>query len=139
MIDIDFFKTFNDTYGHQTGDYVLQQVALIMDNGKRAHDVVARYGGEEFIWLLIGSEYEDSYLACERLRKEIDGTQFEFNDKPLTIAVSIGVSSFHGDDEATVNSLIYNADRSLYEAKNAGRNKTISFEQSDSKIESESE
>ena len=137
MLDIDFFKKFNDTYGHQTGDYVLEQVALIMDNGKRAHDVVARYGGEEFIWLLVSSEYEDSYNACERLRKEIDTTEFEFNDKPLSISVSIGVSSFHGDGEATVNSLIYNADRSLYEAKNTGRNKTISFEESDSVIESE--
>ena len=137
MIDIDFFKKFNDTYGHQTGDYVLQQVALIMDNGKRAHDVVARYGGEEFIWLLISSEYDDSYLACERLRKEIDATEFEFNEKPLSITVSIGVSSFHGDGEATVNSLIYNADKSLYEAKNAGRNKTISFKESDSAIESD--
>ena len=137
MLDIDFFKKFNDTYGHQTGDYVLQQVALIMDNGKRAHDVVARYGGEEFIWLLIGSEYEDSFLACERLSTEIDDTEFEFNDKPLSITVSIGVSSFHGNGEATVNSLIYNADRSLYEAKDAGRNKTISFEESDSELESE--
>ena len=137
MIDIDFFKKFNDTYGHQTGDYVLQQVAEIMDNGKRAHDVVARYGGEEFIWLLISSEYEDSHLACERLRKEIESTEFEFNDKPLSITVSIGVSSFHGEGEATVNSLIYNADRSLYEAKNSGRNKTISFKESDSVIDSE--
>ncbi len=132
MIDIDYFKKFNDTYGHQTGDYVLQQVAIIMDNGKRAHDVVARYGGEEFIWLLISSEFEDSYFACERLRKEIESTEFEFNDKALSITVSIGVSSFHGEGETTVNSLIYNADRSLYEAKEAGRNKTISFKESDS-------
>lgn len=131
MIDIDYFKKFNDTYGHQTGDYVLQQVAIIMDNGKRAHDVVARYGGEEFIWLLISSEFEDSYFACERLRKEIESTEFEFNDKALSITVSIGVSSFHGEGETTVNSLIYNADRSLYEAKEAGRNKTISFKESD--------
>ena len=137
MIDIDFFKKFNDTYGHQTGDYVLQQVAEIMDNGKRAHDVVARYGGEEFIWLLISSEYDDSHLACERLRKEIESTEFEFNDKALSITVSIGVSSFHGEGEATVNALIYNADRSLYEAKNSGRNKTISFKESDSVIDSE--
>ncbi len=137
MIDIDFFKKFNDTYGHQTGDYVLQQVALILDKGKRAEDVVARYGGEEFIWLLISSEYEDSYLACERLRKEIETTEFEFNDKSLSLTVSIGISSFHGDGEATVNSLIYNADRSLYDAKNSGRNRTMSFQDSDSVTESE--
>jgi len=130
MIDIDFFKDFNDTYGHQTGDYVLKQVAAIMDNGKRAHDVVARYGGEEFIWLLINSAPESSYKACERLRKDIEEAEFEFNDKQLSITVSIGLSSFNGENEATVNSLIYNADRSLYAAKNSGRNKSISFEDS---------
>jgi len=131
MIDIDFFKDFNDTYGHQTGDYVLRQVAAIMDHGKRAHDVVARYGGEEFIWLLINSEPESSYMACERLRKDIEEEAFEFNDKHLAITISIGLSSFNGEHEATVNSLIYNADRALYSAKNSGRNKSISFEDSE--------
>jgi len=130
MIDIDFFKDFNDTYGHQTGDFVLKEVAAIMDNGKRAHDVVARYGGEEFIWLLINSEPESSYMACERLRKDIEAEEFEFNEKQLSITISIGLSSFHGESEATINSLIYNADRALYSAKNTGRNKSISFEES---------
>lgn len=129
MIDIDFFKKFNDTYGHQTGDYVLKQVALILDNGKRAHDIVSRYGGEEFIWLLINSDSDSSYMACERLRKEIKETDFEFNEKSLSITVSIGLSSYHDDEDANVNSLIYNADRAMYEAKNAGRNKSIAFEE----------
>ena len=130
MIDIDFFKKFNDTYGHQTGDYVLKQVALILDNGKRAHDIVARYGGEEFIWLLVNSDPESSYTACERLRKEVDVTDFEFNEKSLSISISIGLSSYRDDDNETVNSLIYNADRAMYEAKNAGRNKSVSFKES---------
>ena len=129
MIDIDFFKKFNDTYGHQTGDYVLKQVALILDNGKRAHDIVSRYGGEEFIWLLINSDSDSSYMACERLRKEVKETDFEFNEKSLSITVSIGLSSYRDDEDANVNSLIYNADRAMYEAKNAGRNKSISFEE----------
>ncbi len=130
MIDIDFFKKFNDTYGHQTGDYVLRQVALILDNGKRAHDIVARYGGEEFIWLLINSDSDSSYTACERLRKEVKETDFKFNEKSLSITVSIGLSSYHDDEDANVNSLIYNADRAMYEAKDAGRNKSISFKES---------
>ena len=121
MIDIDNFKKVNDTYGHQTGDIVLQQTADTLTQLARAEDYVVRFGGEEMAILLPNTEMADAIVFAERIRKNIEDTHFEFQlHKALRITVSIGVSSLINDE--TSIDLIRLADEALYYAKSHGRN-----------------
>ncbi|MGH2681927.1 MAG: diguanylate cyclase [Actinomycetota bacterium] len=117
MIDIDHFKAFNDTYGHQAGDELLQAVARTLSRAARDFDLVARYGGEEFAVILPTCSWEDSLLAADRLRKAVGKAR---SHAPVT--GSAGVASFpaHAADGAT---LIRAADIALYESKKAGRDR----------------
>ena len=125
IIDIDFFKKVNDTYGHLCGDYVLKEVAyLIMDNFRKT-DFVFRYGGEEFVVILTETDIKSSQIPLERLRKKIDEYPFVFNGQPLHITISTGVSSNNAEDMET---FLDNADKALYRAKQAGRNRIEIFE-----------
>ena len=125
IIDIDFFKKVNDTYGHLCGDYVLKEVAyLIMDNFRKT-DFVFRYGGEEFVVILTETDIKSSQIPLERLRKKIEEYPFVFNGQPLNVTISTGVSSNNAEDMET---FLDNADKALYRAKQAGRNRIEIFE-----------
>ncbi len=120
IIDIDFFKKFNDTYGHSCGDYVLKEAAYLMLNNFRQTDFVFRYGGEEFAVILTETSGENSLIPLERLRKTIEDYSFKFGGEILNVTISIGVSS--NTDFKTPQEMFDDADRALYNAKNSGRN-----------------
>lgn len=97
IIDIDFFKKINDTYGHSCGDYVLKEVAYIISNTFRISDMVFRYGGEEFVVILTETPLENSIIPLERLRKAVEASKFVFNKQEIKVTVSIGASSINED------------------------------------------
>ncbi len=123
MVDIDFFKKFNDDYGHQVGDLVLQTVGNILHNGVKGCDFAARFGGEEFIVILPGTSLDDATIVAEQLRIQISvkKTVSAETKEPLRrITASIGVAEIHNQD--TIRSIIERADKLLYLAKESGRN-----------------
>lgn len=120
MADVDHFKKFNDTYGHQVGDFVLRRVARMFKAGSRGHDVVARYGGEEFIMMLPGTGLEDARHIAERIRQKIEATSLNRYKETYSVTVSLGVATL--GDEKTKEDLIKKVDDALYAAKNSGRN-----------------
>ncbi|MDD5745767.1 MAG: sensor domain-containing diguanylate cyclase [Candidatus Omnitrophica bacterium] len=128
MIDMDFFKRFNDSFGHPAGDVLLQKISEILKNSCREVDLVARYGGEEFAIILPETHKEKAYASAERIRKATATTPFAYNESapPEYVTVSIGVASFP-QDTSTPEDLISCADKALYAAKNFGRNRSCMF------------
>jgi diguanylate cyclase (GGDEF)-like protein/PAS domain S-box-containing protein len=125
MIDLDHFKTFNDTYGHDAGDAVLRETAACLLNGVRAEDFVCRFGGEEFIVILPTAEMQVSRARAERLRTRIRELQIVYQGKPLgMVTISAGVAVFpaHG---TSPKQLMAAADAALYEAKRQGRDQVV--------------
>lgn len=122
MADLDHFKNINDTYGHLTGDKVLAAVGQIFKNNTRETDRVARYGGEEIAIVLSETSLKDAYLVAEKLRRLVEQTAIETDTQALKITLSLGVTSFLGGNEDTVEAIIQRADQALYEAKQNGRN-----------------
>lgn len=125
MIDIDHFKTINDTCGHYYGDTVLQAVAQSLTQMVREYDIVARYGGEEFIVVLPNISSKEAHLTAERLRKEVEINKLINSEVKVTI--SIGLSTYDKNICNTPEKLINTADVALYQAKEAGRNRTIVY------------
>ncbi len=125
MIDIDYFKKFNDTYGHLIGDEVLKMVAKILTSTLKGKDVVARFGGEEFAVLLPSTPLEGAMVVAELLRKAISSKELKRRDTGDTIGkitVSVGVAAYRiGDD--TIPVFIKRADEALYRSKELGRNR----------------
>lgn len=130
MFDIDFFKKFNDTYGHECGDFVLISVADIIKKSLRDVDVASRYGGEEFTVLLCDTDKEGAMIVAERIRSAIDEHDFVYNDQHLHVTISVGVSVF--DTETNLvnspNCFVNQADQALYVSKSNGRNRVTYFE-----------
>lgn len=127
LLDIDYFKRVNDTYGHPTGDAVLEQMAQVLRESCRQGDLCYRYGGEEFAVTLPGAAQEDSLRVAERIRDKISSSTFYTkSDRPLEtpITVSIGVSSYPRDGITQVD-LLLAADRALYQSKASGRNRVM--------------
>ncbi len=127
MIDIDYFKWINDTYGHSAGDAVLQSLARLLKGQVRTVDLVARYGGEEFVIILLETDDNSARLVAERIRKDVAHTPFilpEGNEVGLT--VSIGVASFP-EDAKTKDDLLRKTDQALYYAKEHGRNMIYNY------------
>ncbi|MFH1406559.1 MAG: CHASE2 domain-containing protein [Candidatus Omnitrophota bacterium] len=122
MSDIDHFKKFNDTYGHQIGDFVLKEVSRMYKEVARKMDVAGRYGGEEFIMLLPDTDKQGAAISAERLRKTIESATLK-DEKGQTykLTISIGVSSL--TNEVTKEELTKKADDALYKSKESGRNK----------------
>ncbi|WP_394201784.1 GGDEF domain-containing protein [Shewanella waksmanii] len=124
IVDIDHFKSFNDTHGHVVGDKVLAYIALALKHGVRGEDFVARYGGEEFVLLLPDTNHSGALVVAEQLRQKIADKKLTIGkDKKLSlgnITVSIGVASLKSDDDK--ESYFVRADEALYRAKSAGRN-----------------
>ncbi len=120
LVDIDYFKKFNDRYGHQAGDLVLQSVARELTNAVRDADLVARYGGEEFGVVMTGITAAGAQEAAERIRGLIEASRFPFNGMILKLTVSVGVA--HALPGEEVSELVQRADTALYSSKQAGRN-----------------
>ena len=121
MIDIDFFKKVNDTYGHASGDTVLRTVAAIIKEHLRESDIPARYGGEEFAVLLPYTHIEEAQIVGERLRKAVEETSIPIDKKNINVTISMGLAEF--EPTLTGEELFKNADKALYEAKESGRNR----------------
>jgi len=123
MIDVDHFKNINDRYGHQSGDNVLREIATLMQRGARSIDYVARYGGEEFTILLPDIPFSEAMNVAERLRNTIANHATTLKKgQTVNVTVSIGVASFP-EDATSSEELVAAADRAMYAAKVAGRNK----------------
>ncbi|MGA1844300.1 MAG: diguanylate cyclase [bacterium] len=118
LFDIDFFKTFNDTYGHQVGDYVLKEVAMMIRGGLREVDIVARYGGDEFVAILPETPKKNALIAVERIKKALEKRGFSYNgiSEGLHISISAGVATYP-EDAQTDYELINKADSALYADK----------------------
>jgi len=127
MLDIDFFKKFNDTYGHQTGDFVLRGLAQLLSASARESDIVARYGGEEFSIIFPSTDKHTAFSVAEKIRKKVKGHVFKHEQQDLKITISMGVSSFPEDDIESITALIEKADAALYHSKQT-RNKVTSYE-----------
>jgi len=122
MVDLDRFKSVNDTYGHLAGDAVLSEAAARMSAASRCYDGLGRYGGEEFLVILPGCDLASAVLQAERLRESIAATPFILPGQHLGVTCSIGVASVAGGVPRT---LIQRADEALYQAKAQGRNRVV--------------
>jgi len=123
MFDIDFFKKINDTYGHDVGDKVLKKVVEIAEKHIRKGDLLFRIGGEEFVILLPGADKDTAYRIAEEIRKDIKSYKFE---EGFSVTVSFGVAEVEEQD--TLESILKKADKSLYKAKDSGRDRTVMYE-----------
>lgn len=123
MIDVDFFKVINDTYGHLAGDAILRELAETISKSVRVNDIVGRYGGEEFGVVLSGLTEIDTIKVCEKIRRNIDEKQFKYDDISIKITVSIGFCLRRPEDASNINENIRKADEALYNAKKMGRNR----------------
>ncbi len=124
--DIDKFKVFNDTYGHQAGDVVLIEVAKKLLQCARKNDIAARYGGEEFCVVMPGASIEEGYEMGEKIRKAVEAqiVKNPNTGEDLRVAISVGVTEFHPNDKNN-KELIERSDKALYQAKHGGRNRTV--------------
>ena len=121
MTDIDFFKKFNDTYGHSVGDEVLKITANVIKSGLREYDIASRYGGEEFCILLPQTNIEEAKIVAERMRSAVSEAELSVGDKKLKITISVGLAEL--DIKDMPEDLYMKADRALYNAKENGRNR----------------
>jgi diguanylate cyclase (GGDEF)-like protein len=127
-VDIDYFKKFNDTYGHQAGDAVLRQVAQTLKKNSRTTDIVCRYGGEEMSIILPNTTAEEAMYSASRIHKAIEERNFQLNATETgKVTISVGVATFPNNAE-TAQDLIEFADKGLYYAKEHGRNQVVKFD-----------
>lgn len=124
ITDIDHFKKFNDSYGHDCGDYVLQQVSTLMKESLRQQDVVARWGGEEFLIMLPETELEGGVQAIEKLRETLANTVYQYDANTFSVTMTFGVTAYDGSCD--VEACIKHADEVLYAGKRGGRNRVVS-------------
>jgi len=122
MIDIDYFKSINDDYGHKAGDKVLQSAAAVMKKSLRTSDVIGRVGGEEFSVILPETEIKAAIFIAERLRKKVEETVVIHKNEEIFITVSIGVSQSKNGDQS-VDDIYVRSDSAMYNAKKNGRNR----------------
>ncbi|MBV8756934.1 MAG: diguanylate cyclase [Deltaproteobacteria bacterium] len=123
LLDLDHFKQCNDTFGHLAGDAVLATLSGVLSKAVRNEDVVARFGGEELAVILRAINIDGAIQTAERLRKLVENTVIETGGRKLKATVSIGVSGYPSTPAKAIQELIEAADKALYRAKNAGRNR----------------
>ncbi len=126
MVDIDYFKSVNDTFGHLTGDKVLQELAKLIKNSVRQVDVVARFGGEEFAIILLNTSLEKASNMAERLRRIIEKHTILINGNKINITISAGISGIR-KDTLSERDIVEEADKALFKAKTSGRNKVYVY------------
>jgi two-component system cell cycle response regulator len=126
MLDIDFFKSINDRYGHDAGDDVLREFAVRIRKSIRGIDLACRYGGEEFVIVMPETDLHVAGMVAERLRRSIAGEPFsiEKGAKRLDVTISIGIATLEVKGEA-ISDVLKRADQALYRAKNDGRNRVV--------------
>ncbi|MCP4722264.1 MAG: diguanylate cyclase [Desulfobacteraceae bacterium] len=128
LCDIDFFKYYNDTYGHQTGDECLKKVAsTIHDNSYRSSDLTARYGGEEFVVILPNTNFKSAKMVAERIRTSVKNLKIEHSSSRANkyVTLSLGIATIVPGLDNSAQSLIALADKAMYKAKEKGRNQSI--------------
>ena len=125
MLDIDYFKSINDTYGHDAGDDVLREFALRIRKSIRGIDLACRYGGEEFVVVMPETDLAVATMVAERLRRRIAGEPFSIQQGThgIEITISIGIAGLGSDDGAA--GVLKRADQALYRAKRDGRNRVV--------------
>ena len=126
LIDIDYFKQLNDRYGHLAGDKMLFELARTLEKSLRREDIIARFGGEEFVVMLPESSLTAAYQVAERVRTDIEKMKIDYLGKKLSVTVSIGVNYIDPSRIETPQTVIEQADKALYTAKDEGRNQ-VSF------------
>ncbi|NSW92652.1 MAG: GGDEF domain-containing protein [Firmicutes bacterium] len=117
LIDIDNFKSINDTYGHRIGDQVLRQFADILQNITRRNDIIARWGGEEFAVILFQTEDKEAFKIADRIRREVQEHIFSYKEITFNITVSIGIASTKAGANIDIEQFFKIADKALYKAK----------------------
>ncbi|MDA3833969.1 MAG: sensor domain-containing diguanylate cyclase [Spirochaetales bacterium] len=123
MVDIDHFKSVNDTYGHTVGDKILVTMSRIAKMALREGDIMLRYGGEEFLVIMPGANRHDSEFVAERLRRMVEEAKTPYGNQQISITVSLGFASYPETEVSHENELVSLADNALYEAKERGRNR----------------
>ncbi len=124
MFDIDYFKSVNDTYGHQCGDYILKQISNAALQTFRKTDTVFRYGGEEFVVILTETDINQAIIPLERFRKTVQTLALNYQGQDVNVTVSIGACQLTSE-MSSKEDFLQKTDEALYEAKNSGRNKTV--------------
>gem|GEM_PF-210059 len=132
LSDIDHFKRFNDTYGHDCGDYVLKNVAATLKRTLREQDTIGRWGGEEFIALLPETTMEQGIQAAERMRKAVEEERFHFGGQDLSVTMTFGISTYDSGDNLEL--AIKRSDEALYAGKEQGRNRAVAYSASASPL-----
>lgn len=125
MIDLDNFKTYNDTYGHPCGDHILKTLAEIAEGSIRSSDFILRYGGEEFMIILPGASTGDAYKVLERIRKKVETHSIHYGSFTIHVTFSGGISGFPAEGITNMDTLTQRADDALYKAKGTGKNKVV--------------
>ena len=125
MIDIDFFKHINDTYGHQVGDDILKSMAIVIQRQVRDVDILARYGGEEFAVLMPQTALRQAETVAERIRHAVEQNEFDAPEGKIRLTISLGISAYPEGDIKNQTELVQVADSALYEAKKSGKNKVV--------------
>lgn len=128
LLDIDYFKKFNDTYGHQTGDIVLSSLGQVIKDTVRDSDFAARYGGEEFAIVLYHTDGPAAFHVAERLRQVVEHCDVRDKDNVLHVTISLGVATFPHEQIRNHKQLVECADKALYKAKENGRNRVKSWD-----------
>jgi two-component system cell cycle response regulator len=128
LCDVDFFKSYNDTYGHLAGDEVLEKVAGVISENLRPGDMAYRYGGEEFLIVLPAQDLRSATVAAERLRRRVEDLAIlhEVRTPPGAVTISVGLAALSPGESKPVEELLKEADDALYGAKEAGRNRAMS-------------
>ncbi|MET0024812.1 MAG: GGDEF domain-containing protein [Sedimenticola sp.] len=123
MLDLDHFKSVNDTWGHEAGNHVLRQTAEIIIQLLRRVDIPCRYGGEEFALIFPGTPLGRAVQAAERIRQALEETPVELEEGPLSVTASLGVNVFQRHSSYSVGQFVKETDELLYRAKREGRNR----------------
>ena len=128
MLDVDFFKMVNDTYGHDVGDRVIVALAAVLKDNIREADLAIRYGGEEFLVLLHNASHEGALNVADKIHRAFSALTFDVgNGETMKKTISIGIAKYPEDADSIWKTIKF-ADTALYEAKNTGRNKIVEFQ-----------
>lgn len=129
MVDVDFFKKINDQYGHGAGDNVLRELGVTLKENTRGSDLVGRIGGEEFLFCMFGATLEEATFFTERIHAALRDKVFDYDGQSFYVTASIGVAHMSPESVTPLETLLHRADKALYQAKKAGRNQTMVFNQ----------